>query len=108
MGAPAVITTGPPDPLLTIVNRVVTGARGSKRELTLHRGLGADTLEIHGTIPLEDRGYRPASAFRIPALLFVYLLALFVGPTWSYLYRKIANRSSACLRATAPAAIKTY
>ncbi|MBA3515282.1 MAG: D-alanyl-D-alanine carboxypeptidase/D-alanyl-D-alanine-endopeptidase, partial [Pyrinomonadaceae bacterium] len=57
MGAPAVITTGPPDPLLSIVNRVVTGSRGSKRELTLHRGLGADALEIHGTIPLDDRGY---------------------------------------------------
>ncbi|CAN5783139.1 D-alanyl-D-alanine carboxypeptidase/D-alanyl-D-alanine-endopeptidase [soil metagenome] len=74
MGAPAVITTGPPDPLLSIVNRVVTGARGSKRELTLHRGLGADALEIHGTIPLDDRGYAAGVGISHPGLLFVYLL----------------------------------
>lgn len=74
VGAPAVITTGPPDPLLAIVNRVVTGARGSKRELTLHRGLGADALEIHGFIPLDDRGYAAGVGISHPGLLFVYLL----------------------------------
>ncbi len=74
VGAPAVITTGPPDPLLTIVNRVVTAAKGSKRELTLHRGLGADALEIHGSIPLDDRGYAAGVGISHPGLLFVYLL----------------------------------
>jgi serine-type D-Ala-D-Ala carboxypeptidase/endopeptidase (penicillin-binding protein 4) len=74
VGAPAVITTGPPDPLLTIVNRVVTGEKGSKRELTLHRGLGANALEIHGSIPLEDRGYTAGVGISHPGLLFVYLL----------------------------------
>ena len=74
VGAPAVITTGPPDPLLAIVNRLVTGAKGSKRELTLHRGLGADALEIHGSIPLDDRGYAAGVGISHPGLLFVYLL----------------------------------
>lgn len=74
VGAPAVITTGPPDPLLAIVNRVVTGARGSKRELTLHRGLAADAIEIHGSIPLDDRGYAAGVGISHPGLLFVYLL----------------------------------
>ncbi|MDQ3668061.1 MAG: D-alanyl-D-alanine carboxypeptidase/D-alanyl-D-alanine-endopeptidase [Acidobacteriota bacterium] len=74
VGVPAVITTGPPDPLLAIVNRVVTGARGGKRELTLHRGLGADALEIHGSIPLDDRGYAAGVGISHPGLLFVYLL----------------------------------
>ena len=74
VGSPAVITTGPPDPLLAIVNRVVTGARGSKRELTLHRGLAADVLEIHGTIPLDGRGYTAEIGISHPGLLFVYLL----------------------------------
>lgn len=74
VGVPAVITTGPPDPLLAIVNRVVTGAKGSKRELTLHRGLGADALEIHGSIPLDDRGYAAGVGISHPGLLFVYLL----------------------------------
>jgi len=74
VGAPAVITTGPPDPLLAIVNRVITGSRGSKRELTLHRSLGADSLEIHGTIPIDDRGYSAGVGISHPGLLFVYLL----------------------------------
>jgi D-alanyl-D-alanine carboxypeptidase/D-alanyl-D-alanine-endopeptidase (penicillin-binding protein 4) len=74
VGAPAMITTGPPDPLLTIVNRVVTGARGSKRELTLHRALNADVLEIHGSVPLDDRGYTAGVGISHPGLLFVYLL----------------------------------
>ena len=74
VGAPGVITTGPPDPLLAIVNRVVTGAKGSKRELALHRGLGADVLEIHGSIPLDDRGYAAGVGISHPGLLFVYLL----------------------------------
>jgi serine-type D-Ala-D-Ala carboxypeptidase/endopeptidase (penicillin-binding protein 4) len=74
VGVPAVITTGPPDPLLVIVNRVVTGAKGSKRELALHRGLGADALEIHGSIPLDDRGYAAGVGISHPGLLFVYLL----------------------------------
>ncbi|MBA3355459.1 MAG: D-alanyl-D-alanine carboxypeptidase/D-alanyl-D-alanine-endopeptidase [Pyrinomonadaceae bacterium] len=74
VGLPAVITTGPPDPLLAIVNRVVTAAKGSKRELTLHRGLGADVLEIYGSIPLDDRGYAAGVGISHPGLLFVYLL----------------------------------
>ena len=39
VGAPAVITTGPPDPLLKIVNKVVTGARGSRRDLNIESRL---------------------------------------------------------------------
>jgi D-alanyl-D-alanine carboxypeptidase/D-alanyl-D-alanine-endopeptidase (penicillin-binding protein 4) len=74
VGAPAVITTGPPDPLLAIVNRVITGAKGSKRELTLHRGLGTDALEIQGSVPLDDRGYAAGIGISHPGLLFVYLL----------------------------------
>jgi serine-type D-Ala-D-Ala carboxypeptidase/endopeptidase (penicillin-binding protein 4) len=74
VGAPAVIITGPPDPLFTIVNRVVTGARGSKRDLTLHRGLNADVLEIYGSLPVDDRGYSAGVGISHPALLFIYLL----------------------------------
>lgn len=74
LGAPAIITTGPPDPLLTIVNRVVTGTKGSKRQLTLHRGLNAAALEIEGSVPLDDQGYSAGVGISHPALLFVYLL----------------------------------
>ena len=72
--AAAVITTGPPDPLLTIVNRVVTASRGTKRELNIYRGVGENTVTISGNIAIDDPGYTGAIAISHPALLFVYLL----------------------------------
>ncbi|MCA1627567.1 MAG: D-alanyl-D-alanine carboxypeptidase/D-alanyl-D-alanine-endopeptidase [Acidobacteria bacterium] len=74
VGQPAVITTGPPDPLLTIVNRVTTSPRGVRRELSIYRGLNENTITISGSIPLEDRGYTGGIGISHPALLFVYLL----------------------------------
>jgi D-alanyl-D-alanine carboxypeptidase/D-alanyl-D-alanine-endopeptidase (penicillin-binding protein 4) len=74
VGQPALITTGPPDPLLTIVNKVTTSAKGSKREFSIHRGLGENTITITGSIALEDRGYTGGIGISHPALLFVYML----------------------------------
>jgi D-alanyl-D-alanine carboxypeptidase/D-alanyl-D-alanine-endopeptidase (penicillin-binding protein 4) len=74
VGAPAVVTTGPPNPLLTIVNKVITATKGSRRDLTVHRGLGADELEITGSIAIDDRGYSGGLGISRPALLFAYLL----------------------------------
>jgi D-alanyl-D-alanine carboxypeptidase/D-alanyl-D-alanine-endopeptidase (penicillin-binding protein 4) len=74
VGAPAVITTGPPDPLMTINNHVVTAVAGTKRDLTIHRGLGAHVLDVVGSIALDDRGYSGGIGISHPALLFVYLL----------------------------------
>lgn len=74
VGQPALITTGPPDPLLTIVNRVTTSAKGVRRDISIHRGLNENTITITGSIPLEDRGYTAGIGISHPALLFVYLL----------------------------------
>lgn len=74
VGQPALITTGPPDPLLTIVNKVTTSAKGLRRELSIHRGLNDNTITITGSIALEDRGYTGGIGISHPALLFVYLL----------------------------------
>ena len=74
VGQPASITTGPPDPLLTIVNRVTTSAKGVRREIAIHRGLNENTITVTGSIPLEDRGYTGGVGISHPALLFVYLL----------------------------------
>jgi serine-type D-Ala-D-Ala carboxypeptidase/endopeptidase (penicillin-binding protein 4) len=74
VGQPALITTGPPDPLLTIVNKVITSAKGLRRELSVHRSLNENTITITGSIPLEDRGYTGGIGISHPALLFVYLL----------------------------------
>jgi D-alanyl-D-alanine carboxypeptidase/D-alanyl-D-alanine-endopeptidase (penicillin-binding protein 4) len=74
VGARASITTGPPDPLLTIVNEVTTTARGTRRKISIHRGLAADRITISGTIALDDRGYTGGIGISHPGLLFVYLL----------------------------------
>ena len=74
IGQPASITTGPPDPLLTIVNKVTTSAKGSRREISIQRGLGENTITITGSIPLEDRGYTGGIGISHPGLLFVYML----------------------------------
>ena len=74
VGAPALVATGPLDPLLITVNRVVTAAKGTRRSLTIYRELGENTLELSGTIALDDRGYTGGVAISHPAMLFVYLL----------------------------------
>jgi len=74
VGKPAVVTTGPPDPLLTIKNEVITGAKGTRRSISVYRELGEDAIQIRGTIPLEDRGYSGGIGISHPALLFIYLL----------------------------------
>jgi D-alanyl-D-alanine carboxypeptidase/D-alanyl-D-alanine-endopeptidase (penicillin-binding protein 4) len=74
VGAPAVITTGPPDPLLRINNKVVTSAAKTKRDLHVYRGLAADELDLSGSIALDDKGYTGGIGISKPALLFAYLL----------------------------------
>jgi D-alanyl-D-alanine carboxypeptidase/D-alanyl-D-alanine-endopeptidase (penicillin-binding protein 4) len=74
VGAPAVITTGPPDPLLRITNRVTTAPNGTKRDLEVYRALNSDVVEYKGSIALDDKGYTGRLAISRPALLFAYLL----------------------------------
>jgi D-alanyl-D-alanine carboxypeptidase/D-alanyl-D-alanine-endopeptidase (penicillin-binding protein 4) len=74
VGKPALITTGPPDPLLMIVNKVTTAPKGTRRELSISRDLGADVITITGSIALEDKGYTGGIGISHPAMLFVYLL----------------------------------
>jgi D-alanyl-D-alanine carboxypeptidase/D-alanyl-D-alanine-endopeptidase (penicillin-binding protein 4) len=73
-GAPVVITTGPPATFMTISNRATTSARGSKSDLQLYRGLGANTLEVAGSLPLGDNGFNGSVAIPDPALAFVSML----------------------------------
>lgn len=74
VGTPAVITTGPPDPLLRITNRVTTAPNGTKRDLEVYRALNSDVVEYKGSIALDDKGYTGRLAISRPALLFAYLL----------------------------------
>jgi D-alanyl-D-alanine carboxypeptidase/D-alanyl-D-alanine-endopeptidase (penicillin-binding protein 4) len=74
VGAPVLITGGPPATFMTIANRATTGPRGSKNDLNIYRGLGANTLEISGSLPLGDSGFTGSVAIPDPALAFVTML----------------------------------
>jgi len=74
VGAAAVITSGPPATFMTIANRATTGPKGSKSELQLYRRLGANTLEVSGSLPLGDSGFNGSVAVPDPALAFATML----------------------------------
>jgi D-alanyl-D-alanine carboxypeptidase/D-alanyl-D-alanine-endopeptidase (penicillin-binding protein 4) len=74
VGASAVVSTEPPDPLLTINNHVTTMAKGARRNLLVHRALDSDIVEIQGSMALDDAGFSGRLGVARPALLFVYLL----------------------------------
>ena len=74
VGASAVVSTEPSDPLLTINNHLTTTARGTKRNLLVHRGLNSNVLEIQGSMALDDGGFSGRLALAQPALLFAYSL----------------------------------
>ena len=74
IGKPALITTGPPDPLLTIVNKVTTSTKGTRRQISIFRDLGEDVITIEGTIAIDDRSYTGGIGISHPAMLLVYLL----------------------------------
>ncbi|HEX5703221.1 MAG TPA: D-alanyl-D-alanine carboxypeptidase/D-alanyl-D-alanine-endopeptidase [Pyrinomonadaceae bacterium] len=74
-GAPVSITSGPPaTSFMTIVNRATTSAKGTRSDLRIHRGVGANVLEISGTLPVGDDGYTGGVAIPDPALAFVAML----------------------------------
>jgi D-alanyl-D-alanine carboxypeptidase/D-alanyl-D-alanine-endopeptidase (penicillin-binding protein 4) len=75
VGAPVSIVTGPPAAsFMTIVNRATTSPKGSRSDLRIYRGLGANTLEISGSLPLGDAGFPGGVAIPDPALAFVSML----------------------------------
>ncbi|HEY0544330.1 MAG TPA: D-alanyl-D-alanine carboxypeptidase/D-alanyl-D-alanine-endopeptidase [Pyrinomonadaceae bacterium] len=73
-GSSCTITTGPVTPLVTFTNRTTTTARGTKRELSVYRGLGENVFELGGSLPLGDPGWSGSIAAPHPALVFTYML----------------------------------
>jgi len=75
VGAPVSVTTGPPNAsFITIVNRATTSPKELRSNLQIYRGLGANTLEITGTLPIGDAGFRGGVAIPDPPLAFVSML----------------------------------
>ncbi|HZH91410.1 MAG TPA: D-alanyl-D-alanine carboxypeptidase/D-alanyl-D-alanine-endopeptidase [Pyrinomonadaceae bacterium] len=91
-GDAAVVTTGPASPVirilvprnkeetadapyfLTFVNRVTTAPRGAKRDISVHRPLGQNFVELSGQIAEGDPGYTGSVSAARPALLFTSML----------------------------------
>ncbi len=108
VGAPALITTGPPDPLLRITNKVVTAAKGTKRDVNAYRGLASDELVVKGSIALDDKGYTGGIGISQPALLFSYLLRASLeqhGVKIKGKTRTVDSRSSGSLITQSPATL---
>lgn len=76
VGAPCIITTGPAavQPLVTILNRTTTTARGTKSALVISRGLADNIFEIGGSQPIDDKGFTGGIAITHPAMMFVQML----------------------------------
>jgi len=75
VGAPVGFTTGPPSAsFMTIINHATTSPKNSRSNLRIYRGLGANTLELSGTLPLGDAGFVGGVAIPDPALAFVSML----------------------------------
>lgn len=74
VGDPCRITLGPATTFVTIVDRTRTTARGTPRDLVVHRPLGQNVLEISGGMPVDDRPFTGSVAVSRPALYFVTLL----------------------------------
>ncbi|PYS76368.1 MAG: D-alanyl-D-alanine carboxypeptidase/D-alanyl-D-alanine-endopeptidase [Acidobacteria bacterium] len=70
VGDPCVITVGPSMPFVTVVDRTTTAERGTRRDVSVHRALGQNTIEVRGTLPLDDRGLSESVAVSHPALMF--------------------------------------
>lgn len=106
VGSPAVVTIRPPSPLLAINNRVTTSARGTRRDLTVYRGLASDVVELTGTIALGD-SYSGRIATSRPALLLGYYLRAALaqrGVTITGKTRAVAPQVSAAFPSAEPPA----
>ena len=73
-GDPCGITVGPLTPHVTIVDRTVTGPRGSTRQLSINRPLGSNVIEVGGSMPLDAAQFTASVAVTRPAMLFAAML----------------------------------
>lgn len=83
IGAPALVSFGPSVTGFTIKNGITTGAAGTPRSISLRRVLGTATLELTGSVPLDDKaaknGYEDSVALSDPALVFTTLFREALG-----------------------------
>ena len=74
LNSPCVVQILPFNSLFTIVNRCLTNDSGNKRELQIVKKIDRNILEISGTMPVGDRGFKGSVTVSRPAQLFVEML----------------------------------
>lgn len=74
VGSPCIANISPANNLFQVTNTCVTTGGGSRRELSVVKKIDRNILEISGTMPAGDNGYRTSIAVTKPAELFVALL----------------------------------
>jgi len=111
VGAPVSVTTGPPNfSFITVVNRATTSPKELRSNLQIYRGLGANTLEVTGTLPLGDAGFRGGVAIPNPPLAFVSMLRdalLKRGVKIDGQLRTVSDRSGVSVQPRIPAGINS-
>lgn len=73
-GGSCVVTISPPNNLFQVTNTCTTTGAAVKRDLSVNKRLDRNVLEITGTIPTGDAGYKTSITISQPASLFVALL----------------------------------
>lgn len=73
-GNQCIARISPINQVMRIVNRCITGAAGSNRELRVFKQIDQNVVEVSGTLPAGGEAYRASIAITRPAELFVALL----------------------------------
>ena len=73
-GNQCIARISPMNQVMRIVNRCVTGAAGSKRDLRVFKQIDQNVVEVSGSMPAGDDAYQASIAITRPAELFVALL----------------------------------
>jgi D-alanyl-D-alanine carboxypeptidase/D-alanyl-D-alanine-endopeptidase (penicillin-binding protein 4) len=78
LGANNTVAAPPPragsSPQLFVDNRTLTVEHGGRRDLSIDRPLGSDTVTVGGTIPVGDPGQSESLSAVRPALTFIAML----------------------------------
>ena len=72
--APCSVQVLPTNAVIKIVNRCVTSASGTKRDLQIVKKLDRNILEINGSMPSDDKNFTGSIAVSHPSELFVEML----------------------------------
>jgi serine-type D-Ala-D-Ala carboxypeptidase/endopeptidase (penicillin-binding protein 4) len=74
IGSPCAYQIFPANSQFQVKNTCTTNASGSKRDLRIEKKLDQNILEISGTMPMDDKGFRGYITVSRPAGLFIDLL----------------------------------